>query len=152
MIRAYLSMTAPLRSRLGSFIQSRACKQAVVCLVAVLSVACGRAPESKEAIRQGVIDAVAGRVNLTQMDVDVTTVSFKGQEAEAMVDFRPKGGAPGSGIQMKYTLEQKNGKWVVKQRAESGANPHSAEGGAPGAPGGSLPSGHPPIPPPEGKK
>jgi hypothetical protein len=114
-------------------------------------MACGRAPESKEAIRQGVIDAVAGRVNLTQMDVDVSTVSFKGQEAEALVDFRPKGGAPGSGIQMKYTLEQKNGKWVVKQRAEGADSPHK-EGGAPGAAGGALPSGHPPIPPPEGKK
>jgi hypothetical protein len=122
-------------------------------LFVLLSLAgCKRSIETKEAVRQGVLDAVASRVNLSSMDVDVTTVNFKGDTAEATVDFRPKGAAPGSGIQMKYTLEDKGGKWVVKGRSDkSGGAPH---GGAPhgtttlpGMPGaGEMPPGHPTAP------
>ena len=86
------------------------------------------------------------------MDVDVLSVDFKGDTAEASVDFRAKGAAPGSGTQMKYTLHKQSGKWVVKEKAESGGNPHGTPGGGlppghPGsaAPGGSIPPGHPPV-------
>ncbi|MBK9166083.1 MAG: hypothetical protein IPM24_01320 [Bryobacterales bacterium] len=116
--------------------------------VGLSTLACQRATETPEAIRAAVIDAVQGRVNLDQMDVEVQSVNFKGEEAEAMVDFRPKGSAPGTGIVMKYVLEQKDGKWTVKNRTEGG-NPHS-EGGVMGAPqepmrDGDLPPGHPPM-------
>lgn len=112
-------------------------------------MACAKNIENKEAVRQGVIEAVAGKVNLTSMDVDITAVTFKGDTAEATADFRAKGAAPGTGIQMRYTLENKAGKWVVKQKAESGANPHGAATPMPppgGPPPGNLPPGHPPMP------
>ena len=117
-------------------------------LFVLLSLAgCKRSIETKEAVRQGVLDAVASRVNLSSMDVDVTTVNFKGDTAEATVDFRPKGAAPGSGIQMKYTLEEKGGKWVVKGRSDkSGGTPHGTTT-MPGMPGaGDMPPGHPTAP------
>lgn len=102
--------------------------------------ACKPSNQTTEAVRQGVIDSVAGRVNLAQMDVNVSAVNFKAGEAEATVEFRPKGGAPGSGIQMKYTLESKSGKWVVKGKSEASGSPHGE-----GAAGQPLPQGHPPL-------
>ena len=82
------------------------------------------------------------------MEVDVTSIDFKGSEADATVSFRAKGADPASGLQMRYTLEQKAGKWVVKDKAEAGGSPH----GASMNPGGALPSGHPPLDAGEGKK
>ena len=49
--------------------------------------------------------------------------AFKGKEADATVSFRPKGSGPGSGLQMRYTLEQKSGKWVVKEKSQAGGVP-----------------------------
>ena len=110
--------------------------------------ACNRASQDKEAIRQGVIDYVAGKVNVAAMDVDVTSIAFKGDEADATVIFRAKGSTSGPGMEMRYTLEQKSGKWVVKNKAESGS-PHSAVAN----PGGmTMPPGHPSVDPGEAKK
>jgi hypothetical protein len=112
---------------------------------------CNRASQSQEAIRQGVIDYVAAKVNVGAMDVVVTSIDFKGAEAEATVEFKAKGASAGSGLQMRYTMEQKSGKWVVKDKAQAGGAPHGAgvqganpHGGA-GVGGGELPAGHPPL-------
>jgi hypothetical protein len=121
---------------------------------------CNRATQSKEAIRAGVIDYLAGKVNVGAMDVDVTSIDFKGSEADATVAFRAKGADPATGLQMRYTLEQKAGKWVVKDKAQAGGSPHGAAinpGGQPASPhgnagGGDLPAGHPPLDPGEGKR
>ena len=115
--------------------------------------------DTKEAVRQGVIDYLAGRSNLnvTSMNVEVTSVTFKENEADAMVSFAPKGGAPGQPISIPYTLERKGNRWVVKARPGGGQNPHGAPMGenphgamppASGAmPGGSaMPPGHPTVP------
>jgi len=118
-------------------------------LICVLT-GCNRASQSKEAIRESVIDYVSGKVNVGSMDVDVTSIAFKGSEADATVSFRPKGSGPGSGLQMRYTLEQKSGKWVVKDKSEAGGSPHGAQAN-PGVTGG-LPAGHPTISEGEGKK
>lgn len=123
-------------------------------------IGCNRASQSKEAIRAGVIDYVAGKVNVGAMDVDVTSIDFKGSEADATVNFRAKGADPATGLQMRYTLEQKSGKWVVKDKAQAGGSPHGAAmnpGGQPASPhgnqgGGELPAGHPPLVPGEGKR
>jgi hypothetical protein len=121
---------------------------------------CNRASQSKEAIRAGVIEYVATKVNVGAMDVDVTSIDFKGSEADATVAFRAKGADPATGLQMRYTLEQKSGKWVVKDKAQAGGSPHGAAmnpGGQPASPhgnagGGDLPAGHPPLDPGEGKR
>jgi hypothetical protein len=129
-------------------------------LVSCAFIGCNRASQSQEAIRAGVIDYVATKVNVGAMDVDVTSIDFKGSEADATVSFRAKGADPASGLQMRYTLEQKAGKWVVKDKAQAGGSPHGAAmspGGEPASPhgnagAGQLPPGHPPLVPGEGKQ
>ena len=120
----------------------------VPALLCCALAACNRASQDKEAIRQSVVDYVSSKVNVGAMDVDVTSVTFKGNEADAAVAFRAKGSPAGSGLEMRYTLEQKSGKWVVKDKAEASGNPHGAMPGGAGA----LPPGHPPMEPGEGKK
>jgi hypothetical protein len=132
---------------------------AVLILVSCAFIGCNRANQSQEAIRAGVIDYVATKVNIGAMDVDVTSIAFKGNEADATVSFRAKGADPASGLQMRYTLEQKAGKWVVKDKAQAGGSPHGAamNPGAPASPhgnpaSGQLPPGHPPLDPGEAKR
>jgi hypothetical protein len=118
---------------------------------------CNRGMETKEAIRQGVIDHLSSRkeFNMSLMQIDVLSVDFRGNEADATVAFRPKGG--GEGMQLPYKFERKGNRWVVKGRSETGSgNPHGTMGMPDNPPpGAALPSGHPPIPknaPPEQKK
>jgi hypothetical protein len=133
---------------------------AMLVLVSCALSGCNRASQSKEAIRAGVIDYVSGKVNVGAMEVDVTSIDFKGKEADATVAFRAKGADPASGLQMRYTLEQKSGKWVVKEKAQAGGSPHGATmnpGGEPASPhgnsgAGNLPSGHPRLDPGEAKR
>jgi hypothetical protein len=132
---------------------------------ALLLAGCGRGIDNKEAVRQGVLDHLSTRagLDLKSMQVDVASVSFRQNEADAMVSFRPKGATDASaGMQMQYTLEKKGNRWVVKGKRDSGMAPH---GGAPGSmpgsmpggamPGGAMPPGHPPAgkgaPPGSGK-
>jgi hypothetical protein len=123
-------------------------KIAWFCLAAVLLLlGCGKNIQSQEAVRQAVIDHLSGRpgLDVASMQVDVTSVVFRDDEADATVSFRPKGStAPGSGMQMNYTLERKGNHWVVKSRSDAGGSPHGA-GAMPGAGGGGLPPGHPPV-------
>src|SRR5205814_2487396 len=125
----------------------------VVGLLCCALAACNRASENKEAIRQSVIDYVSSKVNVGAMDVDVTSVAFKGDEADATVAFRAKGSPAGSGLQMRYTLEQKSGKWAVKDKAQASGSPHGAMPPGAASPGGGMemPPGHPAMEPPEGK-
>ncbi len=134
--------------------------KSLVCLAVAFCAlsGCNRASQSQEAIRQGVIDYVSGKVNVGAMDVDVVSIDFKGNEADATVAFKAKGADSSSGLQMRYTLEQKSGKWVVKDKAQAGGSPHGA-GMQPGSPhgggmpsgGDGLPAGHPPMNSGEGK-
>ena len=121
-----------------------------IALIGCALTGCNRAGQDKEAIRQGVIEYVSSKVNVGAMEVDVTSVSFKGQEADASVIFRAKGANSGPGMEMRYTLEQKSGKWVVKDKAEAGGTPHGAIAGR-GA-GEQLPQGHPSLGAGEEKK
>ena len=134
---------------------------AAIALLSCVFTGCNRASESKEAIRESIISYVSSKVNVGSMDVDVTSISFKGNEADATVSFRPKGAGPSSGLQMQYTLEQKSGKWVVKDKAQAGGSPHGTMPSGAGeptnphgaaGPGGELPPGHPPLDSGEAKK
>lgn len=105
--------------------------------------ACHRSnPEA--AIRQGVIDYLSKRSNLnvSGMNVDVSSLVVRQNEADAVISFTAKGANPGQPMTMRYTLERKGDRWVVKDKAEAGASPH---GGAAPPAGGQLPPGHPNV-------
>jgi hypothetical protein len=113
-------------------------------LFLLLLLGCSRGAQTPEAVRQGVIDYLSKRsdLDLASMQVEVTSVSFRQNEADATVSFRPKGGGAASGMQMRYTLERQGSRWVVKGKgqAPSGEAPHGnvqrpAE----------FPPGHPPV-------
>jgi len=108
-------------------------------LVGVLVLgACNRGLENKEAVRQAVIDHLSSRSNLNvaSMQVDVTAVTFRENEADATVSFQAKG-STGGGMTMSYKLERKGSRWVVKGKSDTGGMPHGAMG--------EMPGGHPPV-------
>ena len=114
---------------------------------------CRRDIRNDQAVRQAVLDYLASRsnLNLSAMNVDVTTVIYRQNEADATVSFSPKGSSGAGGMTMRYTLEQKGNGWVVKARSDSGRNPHGGPM-APGAQvpqGSQLPPGHPSVPSPD---
>ncbi len=80
---------------------------------------CGPDIQNKEAVKEGIVDHLKTRtdIDLSHMDVDVSSVSFREGEADATAVFKPKGSnEPGGSMSIGYTLEQKSGKWVVKGR------------------------------------
>jgi hypothetical protein len=100
-----------------------------------------------------VIDYLSSRtdLNMSQMQVDVTSVSFRQNEADATVAFRPKGGGPQAGMQLRYTLERKGNRWVVKGKG-SGHGAGQMPGGMGRMPqagqqqgGAQMPPDHPPM-------
>jgi hypothetical protein len=107
------------------------------------ATACHRSsPEA--GIRQGVIDYLSMRSNLnvSGMNVDVTSLVVRQNEADAVVSFTAKGANPGQPMSMRYTLERKGDRWVVKDKVEAGGSPH---GGAAPPSGGQLSPGHPSV-------
>ncbi|MEJ7605787.1 MAG: hypothetical protein WKF37_05865 [Bryobacteraceae bacterium] len=75
---------------------------------AFLTLSCNRAPENKEAVKRGVIEHLTKNsgLDLGSMNVEVTNVTFSGNEAIAAISFQPKG-SPGQGMNMNYTLSVK---------------------------------------------
>lgn len=132
-------------------------------LLAVFCLAgCQKDMNTKDSVRQGILSYLTQNKNLSvnSMDIEVTQVTFRDKEADAVVMFKPKGGDPASGMSMKYTLERQGSLWVVKKKADSG--PHGAaatkamEGGGSSVPmpsgsmpmpstSGAMPAGHPPT-------
>jgi hypothetical protein len=83
--------------------------------------ACNRGTANNDAVRQGVIDHLAqAGLNVAGMDVTIRSVQIHGNQADAAVTFTPKGGNPAQGMQMTYLMDQKDGKWVVVSREDSG--------------------------------
>ncbi len=124
-------------------------------MAALAFTGCNRGVESKEAVRQAVIDYLAGRTNLNMnsMNVEVTAVNFKGDTADATVAFAPKGaGGAAQGMSMRYTLERKGNRWVVKGRADSGGGHGGMMGGAKPFETPAMPPTHPPVQGDEKKK
>ncbi|MEP7367772.1 MAG: hypothetical protein ABI972_31310 [Acidobacteriota bacterium] len=120
---------------------------------------CAKDIQNKDAVRQGVVEHLKARKNLdldlTSMQLEVTAVTFRENEADATVSFVPKGASASQGMSMKYTLVREGSVWKVKQKAESTNNPHSGGMSAPpmSPPEGSaLPPGHPPMPPTGGAR
>ena len=113
-------------------------------LALCMTLACSQVKQDKEAVRQGVLEHVKkADINIGNMDVDVTSVQFRSNEADAVVSFRPKDAPNDGSMRMGYTLEAKDGKWVVKGKAKRvGEESHDG-----GMPQGGLPQGHPPVAP-----
>jgi hypothetical protein len=137
-------------------------------LLAVLGVAVsltcgcnkGRNLQNPEAVRKGVMEYLGSHagLNLNAMDVEVSSVNFRENEADALVSIKAKGSTdPASAMKMPYTLERKDDKWVVKKGAGKGAAAGHGEGrGMPGGAGamggmggGEMPPAHPAVPPGE---
>ncbi len=132
---------------------------AALSLSLTLLSGCRKDIQNTEAVRQGVVSYLAKRSDLVSMDVSVTSVMYRQNEATATVHFQAKGNtAPGSGMTMQYILERKDSQWVVKGRAASDAHGSQGQGmaapppepGSMGAMPQTLPPGHPVISP--GKK
>lgn len=82
-------------------------------------------------------------LDVNSLDVTTTSVTFDKNKAFATVAFHPKEDpALNSGMTMRYTLEERSGKWVVVNVGDSQGHglPGSASAGAD-----NLPPGHPPI-------
>ena len=102
----------------------------------VLLCGCKKDIQNQDAVRQGVMTYLAKRSDLLAMDVSVTSVSFRQDEATAQVHFQAKGNSsPGAGMNMEYVLHRQDGQWVVQGR--TGAN---ASHGANGPPASAAPS------------
>jgi hypothetical protein len=127
------------------------------CAALLLLASCAKDIQNPEAVRQGVVDYLQQRsgdigIDMNNIDVKVTTVSFEKDVARASVSFTAKDGPANAGMSMSYVLDRKGDKWAVRGRQSNPANPH---GGAPvlpggegtpdiqGGPSGPLPSGHP---------
>ncbi len=129
-------------------------------LVMSASVACKRNIDNEEAVRQAVIDYLSKRSNLnvSAMNLSVTSVTFRPNEADALVSITAKGASPGQPMSIRYTLERQGDHWAVKGKAETGGTPHGAAAGAnphgmaapPAA--GELPPGHPSVESPSPKQ
>lgn len=79
---------------------------------------------------------------MKSMTVSTTDVSFDKSKAYATVAIHPNSEpAVNGGMVMKYTLEERDGKWVVIGVGDSKG--HGFQGGVPSGGGVQLPPGHP---------
>lgn len=125
-----------------------------VLILALLGVGCGRQTQSKEAVKKSVVEYLSGRagLNMSSMDIKITSVTFHGNQADAEVSFHAKGStAPGATMKMQYKLERQGNRWVVQGKSGSGGSPHgsampaSPHGAASPSGAGQLPPSHPPA-------
>ena len=125
-------------------------------LVFVALAGCSRNIDTTDAVKRGVLHDIPKDVNVGSMDVNVVSVSFRGQEADAVVSFAPRGAPPM--MSMNYTMERKANEWHIKKRATGDLQRHagqapSAAGLTRQAPSGAgiiqndtpLPPGHPAL-------
>jgi hypothetical protein len=112
---------------------SRLLPSCLSCLL--VFAACGNSLKTKEKVQAAIFERLQTHsgLDLKSMDIATTNVSFEKNLAFATVSFHPKGDPlVNGGMSMKYTLEARDGKWVVtKVGNSSGAN--------------TLPSGHPSL-------
>jgi hypothetical protein len=89
---------------------------------------CKKQQSESDAIRAGILQhlTAVGTLNMSAMEMDIRSVSINGNQAHAQVEFRPKtGAAPGTGMQVAYNLEKRDGSWtVLKTQAAGGMIQH----------------------------
>jgi hypothetical protein len=117
----------------------------------LFAVACKSKTDQKEAIRAGVIKHLTAlnMLNLNNMDVNVTQATISGNQAQAQVEIRAKGGdSAGNAMQIGYAMEKRGEEWVVvKSTGMGGGMQHPGPGEAPPAVStpGAMPPGHPNV-------
>jgi hypothetical protein len=112
--------------------------------VVVLLAGCGTNIRNKEKVQEAILERLRTRsgLDLQALEMTTTSVSFNKNLAFATVAFHPKGDSNvNSGMVMNYTLEARDGKWVVVNAG--GSQGHAMRGG--GAEAEQLPPGHPPV-------
>ena len=114
--------------------------RAAIALLVIGFCSCGNKLQTREAVEKGIRKGVSDRgVNVDAMDVTVGNVSFHGNQADATVSFTPKGGKLSDGLTMRYTLEQREGQWVIVGRSQMDMSKHAGSTQTPGAATGSGP-------------
>jgi hypothetical protein len=106
---------------------------------------CADRLHNKDEVQKAILDRLQSRsgLDLKQLDVTTTSVSFEKNKAYATVAFHPKGDpAVNSGMSVKYTLEEQGGKWVVVNVGDSQGHQMSGHGSMGNT---ALPPGHPQL-------
>jgi hypothetical protein len=118
---------------------------ATLFLVILVLASCHRHIQSREKVQAAIVQRLqaSSGLDLKSLDVTTTSVTFDKNLAYATVAFHPKNDPNlSNGMTMKYTLEDRGGKWVVVNVADSqghGLAGHGAAGAV------QLPAGHPPV-------
>jgi hypothetical protein len=111
----------------------------------VLLAGCGKDIRTKEKVQEAILQRLQTKsgLDLKSLDVTTTSVSFQKNLAYARVAFHPKGDTNvSSGMLMSYTLENRDGKWIVIKVGDSQGH---AGMGQMGSRTDGLPAGHPPV-------
>jgi hypothetical protein len=107
----------------GAGYNQNVCRLRSFCLISVLVLAaCGNDLKTKEKVQAAILDRLQNHsgLDLKSMDVATTNVSFENNMAYATVTFHPKDDPTvNGGMSMKYTLEARDGKWVVTKVGDS---------------------------------
>ena len=118
---------------------------AAFCLAILIFAGCGSGLRDREKVQEAIVQRLQTSTGLDLKSINVTTTSvrFEKNLAYATVAFHPKDDpAINNGMTMKYTLEERDGKWRVVNVADSQGRGLSGHGGARAK---SLPAGHPPV-------
>jgi len=117
------------------------------CLLSILVLAsCANDLKTKDKVQAAILDRLQNHsgLDIKSMDVSTTDVSFDNNLAYATVSFHPKGDPNlKAGMAMKYTLEARDGKWVVTKVGDSAG--HSMSNPKQSGSGAALPAGHPSL-------
>lgn len=126
-------------------------------LALMLLLGCGQGIRNKDKVQDAIVNRLQTRTGLdiNALDVTTTDVTFNKNMAYATVSIHPKSDPSVRSMVMRYTLEDRDGKWVVTNVADSqghgmAGHPSATPGqtlppGHPGVTGQTLPPGHPPI-------
>ena len=116
-------------------------------LTILILTACSDRLHNKEMVQKAITDRLQSHsgLDLNELNVTTTSVSYDKNKAYATVAFHPKGDpSVNSGMTMKYTLEEQSGKWVVINVGEGQGHGAAGQGGMNGS---ALPPGHPQVNP-----
>ena len=126
---------------------------AVAAPLIVLLSSCAKDINNKEDLRTALIDYYNSNqdkmgLSMSQMDVEIGSMSFQKDQAQATVIIKPKAG--GEGMTMSKVFERKGDKWVVRGNQAGAPGSHGAGQPMPSsepAPArtGELPAGHPKV-------